>query len=212
MYCGRPTDLPLPKTSLFDDMEGAPMSVQQAYAEMIGTEDLTHEKYQVRCERTCFRAPLTLLLQVYAYLKRLGYVVTRTKPPSTDYPILPPFERKELSIPILDRLYSAATSFICRLARMFVGNRNWWKPIQLHHSMGNGEHPLTRTQWSLLKVLQRLCSSHYASYPRVIAPHYKSRGSPAHHHPPTRFSSTSTSPPRLSKRQRHLHQISPSWL
>ena len=47
MYCWRPTDLPLPKTPLLDDMEGAPMSVQQAFAELIGTEDLTFEKYQV---------------------------------------------------------------------------------------------------------------------------------------------------------------------
>jgi tRNA-splicing endonuclease subunit Sen54 len=29
------------------DVEGSPMSVQQAYAEMIGKEDLTLEKYQV---------------------------------------------------------------------------------------------------------------------------------------------------------------------
>ena len=47
MYCWRPTDLPLHKTPLLDDMEGIPMSVQQAFAEMIGTEDLTFEKYQV---------------------------------------------------------------------------------------------------------------------------------------------------------------------
>jgi tRNA-splicing endonuclease subunit Sen54 len=31
-----------------EDIEGAPMSVQQAFAEMIGTEDLSLEKYQVR--------------------------------------------------------------------------------------------------------------------------------------------------------------------
>jgi tRNA-splicing endonuclease subunit Sen54 len=30
-----------------EDIEGAPMSVQQAFAEMIGTEDLSLEKYQV---------------------------------------------------------------------------------------------------------------------------------------------------------------------
>lgn len=30
-----------------DDVEGAPMSVQQAFAEIIGKEDLTLEKYQV---------------------------------------------------------------------------------------------------------------------------------------------------------------------
>ncbi len=30
-------------------MEGIPMTVQQAFSEMIGTEDLTLEKYQVSC-------------------------------------------------------------------------------------------------------------------------------------------------------------------
>lgn len=30
-----------------EDVEGAPMTVQQAFAEMVGTEDLTLEKYQV---------------------------------------------------------------------------------------------------------------------------------------------------------------------
>lgn len=34
--------------SSLEDMEGSPMSVQQAYAEMIGKEDLTLERYQVR--------------------------------------------------------------------------------------------------------------------------------------------------------------------
>lgn len=31
-----------------EEMQGSPMSVQQAFAEMIGKEDLTLEKYQVR--------------------------------------------------------------------------------------------------------------------------------------------------------------------
>jgi tRNA-splicing endonuclease subunit Sen54 len=31
-----------------EDVEGPPMSVQQAYAEMIGRENLTLERYQVR--------------------------------------------------------------------------------------------------------------------------------------------------------------------
>ena len=48
MYCWSPTDLPLPQSELLDDMEGVPMSVQQAFTEMIGVESLTFEKYQVR--------------------------------------------------------------------------------------------------------------------------------------------------------------------
>lgn len=34
--------------SSLKDVEGTPMSVQQAYAEMVGKEDLTLERYQVR--------------------------------------------------------------------------------------------------------------------------------------------------------------------
>ncbi|GAA5990847.1 hypothetical protein JCM11641_000847 [Rhodosporidiobolus odoratus] len=52
-----------------------PMSVQQAWAECIGAYDLTPERYQV-----------------YAYLRRLGYVITRARPiPGTSRPVyLPP--------------------------------------------------------------------------------------------------------------------------
>ena len=42
MFCWKATDRSIP-----DDMEGEPMSVQQAFAEMIGKEELTMEKYQV---------------------------------------------------------------------------------------------------------------------------------------------------------------------
>ena len=44
-----------------EDVEGTPMSVQQAYAEMIGREDLTLERYQVR-----------LLFRGYAEFVRLS--------------------------------------------------------------------------------------------------------------------------------------------
>ncbi|KAH9912847.1 tRNA-splicing endonuclease subunit sen54 N-term-domain-containing protein [Epithele typhae] len=102
MYCWRPTDLPLPQTPLLDDMEGVPMSVQQAYAEMIGIEDLTFEKYQV-----------------YAYLKRLGYVSSS-------------------HLSIFARIYNALASF---LGRPIVRNRNWWRPLGsvswLHHGLAH---------------------------------------------------------------------------
>ncbi|KAG8901362.1 tRNA-splicing endonuclease subunit sen54 [Tulasnella sp. 403] len=77
MYCWRVDNLddatkldawgPTPRVDIaLDDMPGAPMSVQQAFADMIGSGDgeLTLEKYQV-----------------YAYLKRLGYVVIRAEKP-----------------------------------------------------------------------------------------------------------------------------------
>ena len=37
-----------PQGSSLEDVEGSPMSVQQAYTEMVGREDLTLERYQVR--------------------------------------------------------------------------------------------------------------------------------------------------------------------
>ncbi|KAH9179146.1 tRNA-splicing endonuclease subunit sen54 N-term-domain-containing protein [Lactarius sanguifluus] len=49
---------------------GAPMSVQQAYAEMIGTQDLTLDRYHT-----------------FSYLRRLGYIVARARPPSPAYPV-----------------------------------------------------------------------------------------------------------------------------
>lgn len=51
MFCWKEHDRFPENTQLgssLDDMEGSPMSVQQAYAEMIGKEDLTLERYQVR--------------------------------------------------------------------------------------------------------------------------------------------------------------------
>ncbi|KAJ8453965.1 hypothetical protein ONZ45_g19492 [Pleurotus djamor] len=56
-----------------EEVAGTPMSVQQAYSEMIGTENLTLERYQV-----------------YSYLKRLGYVVTRAEAPTPSYPVTRP--------------------------------------------------------------------------------------------------------------------------
>jgi len=48
MFCWKETDLNLSELSGAIDVLGAPMSVQQAYSEMIGTEDLTLDKFQVR--------------------------------------------------------------------------------------------------------------------------------------------------------------------
>jgi len=51
MFCWKEHDFFAKNTqrgSSLEDVEGSPMSVQQAYAEMIGREDLTLERYQVR--------------------------------------------------------------------------------------------------------------------------------------------------------------------
>lgn len=48
MFCWSAREAASLETPGLEDMEGVPMTVQQAFAEMIGKEDLTLEKYQVR--------------------------------------------------------------------------------------------------------------------------------------------------------------------
>jgi tRNA-splicing endonuclease subunit Sen54 len=47
LFCWKQTDLHLGQTPGLDDVAGSPMTVQQAFSEMIGKEDLTLEKFQV---------------------------------------------------------------------------------------------------------------------------------------------------------------------
>lgn len=47
MFCWKESSVATSGTPI-DGIGGSPMSVEQAFAEMIGTEDLTLEKYQVR--------------------------------------------------------------------------------------------------------------------------------------------------------------------
>jgi tRNA-splicing endonuclease subunit Sen54 len=73
--------------------EGArvPMSVQQAWAELIGHDELTPERYQVSTpirSRILFFFNLNSSLQVYAFLKRLGYTLVRARPiPGIERPV-----------------------------------------------------------------------------------------------------------------------------
>ncbi|KAK0476599.1 tRNA-splicing endonuclease subunit sen54 N-term-domain-containing protein [Armillaria novae-zelandiae] len=109
LFCWKEIDIDL---SGLEDVSGAPMSVQQAYAEMIGTEDVSLEKYQV-----------------YSYLRRLGYVVTRTVPPTPEYPAATPFvplEQPRSSI--FKRIRSTFASWILK---PFTSAFNWWKPLCL---------------------------------------------------------------------------------
>lgn len=49
LFCWKATNLALGQIpGLNGDVLGSPMSVQQAYSEMIGTEEMTLEKFQVR--------------------------------------------------------------------------------------------------------------------------------------------------------------------
>ena len=115
-----------------EDVEGVPMSVQQAFAEMIGKEDLTSEKYQVRIiSSSPGISSVNRLHQVYAYLKRLGFSITRATPPSPSYPSVLPFSKHNLTPSLIRRLFSWIAAMTSRLQRLFSPGFNWWKPVQL---------------------------------------------------------------------------------
>ncbi|KIP06834.1 hypothetical protein PHLGIDRAFT_30306 [Phlebiopsis gigantea 11061_1 CR5-6] len=122
MFCWKEIDLY--EDPNLEGMDGAPMSVQQAFAEMIGKEDLTLEKYHV-----------------YAYLRRLGYVVTRTQPPSDAYPVAAPFKMPPVPrSSIWARCFAVLLSPFRRLLTM-LRRRDWWRPVylgrRLHHNLNN---------------------------------------------------------------------------
>ncbi|OCH90889.1 hypothetical protein OBBRIDRAFT_834612 [Obba rivulosa] len=123
LFCRKAGEPVLAEEERLDEMEGAPMSVQQAFAEMIGKEDLTLEKYQV-----------------YAYLKRLGYAVTRAKPPTSEYPVPTPYpSAASPSTTIFARLRNLFRSFVFGLRNLLLGSFDWRRPIKfsrwLHHNM-----------------------------------------------------------------------------
>ncbi|KAJ7200687.1 tRNA-splicing endonuclease subunit sen54 N-term-domain-containing protein [Mycena rebaudengoi] len=116
VFCWKEANLNLEGVEGLEDVLGPPMSVQQAFSEMIGTEDLTLERYQV-----------------YAYLKRLGYVVTRATAPNSLYPMPPPFDLSPLGrkTSIFARIASIFPLWTCKFSRLLTGGFNWWKPFSM---------------------------------------------------------------------------------
>ncbi|KAJ3502428.1 hypothetical protein NMY22_g18586 [Coprinellus aureogranulatus] len=108
MFCWKGSDLRIEGT------EGIPMTVQQAYSEMIGTEDLDMEKFQV-----------------YAYLKRLGYVVTRSHPPNEHYPPAAPFAVSLTHTSAIERVKRVFRGLSTTLLRPFT-RINWWHPLRIN--------------------------------------------------------------------------------
>ena len=88
---------------------GAPLSVQQSFAVMIGKVDLTFERYQV-----------------YAYLRRFGYVVRRSDQPDS----VPEWSVYRHLLPrkagILSWIWSKWNRLLNAVAAWRI---NWWKPI-----------------------------------------------------------------------------------
>ncbi|KAG7096430.1 hypothetical protein E1B28_003867 [Marasmius oreades] len=107
----------------FEIVGGAPMAVQQAFSEMIGKEGLSLEKYQV-----------------YSYLKRLGYSITRTHPPNEHYPTADPFPYMKLPVApphpqtIMKRaheIFRIIPDSVCKVLNWVLGKRGftWWRPL-----------------------------------------------------------------------------------
>ncbi|KAH9936421.1 tRNA-splicing endonuclease subunit sen54 N-term-domain-containing protein [Fomitopsis serialis] len=122
MLCWKACDLAPADIPGLETVDGVPMTVQQAFAEVIGTEDLTLEKYQV-----------------FAYLKRLGYAVTRTIPPNADYPVPPPPEQPQRTsrTSFFDRVLFIMRWPLRALMHLLAPRFDWWRPIRLSCLHGN---------------------------------------------------------------------------
>ncbi|KAJ3573636.1 hypothetical protein NP233_g2305 [Leucocoprinus birnbaumii] len=113
LFCWGESDVDTSHLQGFEGIAGAPMSVQQAYAEMIGKENLTLEKFQV-----------------YAYLRRLGYAVTRNDAPNESYPMPPPFDLTKPQPSLLRRILLPFSSIFSGIMRIFTSGLSWWKPVR----------------------------------------------------------------------------------
>jgi len=122
MLCWKACDLAPTDIPGLETVDGVPMTVQQVFAEVIGTADLTLEKYQV-----------------FAYLKRLGYAVTRTKPPNAGYPVPPPFEQplRLHKSSFLDKVLFLVRWPLRALTHLLAPQFDWWRPIRLSCLHGN---------------------------------------------------------------------------
>ncbi|KAG6841509.1 hypothetical protein C0991_010123 [Blastosporella zonata] len=125
LFCWKDSSLDISKTQL--EMAGAPMSVQQVYAEMLGVDDLTLEK-----------------LQVYTYLKRLGYSVTRANPPTSYYPTPPPWPSQisQSATPSSSVWQRIVSLFPIWVSKFCSKPFSWWQPLRisrwLHHDKNYG--------------------------------------------------------------------------
>ena len=76
-----------------------------------------------------------MLYQVYSYLRRLGYAVTRAVPPSNEYPAAAPFPTKiapiQKPVSIWTRIYGFFTWPFVRIAGLFSKPFNWSRPLYI---------------------------------------------------------------------------------
>ncbi|KAH7923348.1 hypothetical protein BV22DRAFT_1015612 [Leucogyrophana mollusca] len=177
MFCWKQTRAEI---SAMEDVEGAPMTVQQAFTEMIGKEDLTLEKYQV-----------------FAYLRRLGYVVTRAEPPTESYPIPPPFVARKAPRTVFQQLTCLLWCSVSKVSQLWGAAFDWWRPLRLHRWFHRG---ITHT--AIFKSLRFVPSGHSITL-RPSNPRPKTPPSPYKifynlYKPSTPFRKTAPPPPDFS--------------
>ncbi|KAJ4471990.1 tRNA-splicing endonuclease subunit sen54 N-term-domain-containing protein [Lentinula aciculospora] len=119
LMCWKESGLEFLDNGIFESVSGSPMTVQQAYTEMIGKEDLTMDRYQV-----------------YAYMKRLGYTVTRTKPPTPFYPLAAPYPSSIISssssLSFMQRVTALFSLWISKIPSVFLPSAfDWWRPLRI---------------------------------------------------------------------------------
>jgi len=103
-------------------------SVQLAYTLSKKFEQTQNSKY-VSYLQMSFSS---FFFKVYAYLRRLGYAVTRNKAPNEDYPLPPPFdlEKRTPKPPLLMRLLSPFIFLYSKFLQVFTPNFNWWNSFK----------------------------------------------------------------------------------
>lgn len=85
--------------------------------------------------------------QVYAYLKRLGYVVTRVKQPTPSYPIPPPYPSSVCAVQrrsLVQMILHPLRFILSHIASLFTHPLNWWQPIRISPLLGIN----TNYRWS----------------------------------------------------------------
>lgn len=80
----------------------------------------------------CILLRVYTIHQVYAYLKRLGYTVTRSQAPSAFYPMAQALLRPTGTKSSLNTMLAAVTRlFWMPLRNLLSPSRHWWKPLDL---------------------------------------------------------------------------------
>jgi len=126
MFCWKESDVRA------KGLDGAPMSVQQAYSEMMGKEGMSLERFQVSSLHGSGAKFLIISLKVFAYLKRLGYVVTRAQAPSEHYPLPPPWPAPSVSVfERIRRTFAGVAQGIIQVFKQLWSN--WWSPLRIEN-------------------------------------------------------------------------------